>query len=114
MPTISIYVMGFVILVSGVGALGMAIAYAIRPTEQKLALMRPLTLASIFGALCSFFGGVAVVLQGLAVTLEEKGATVNVGAVLMGFSETIVPIFVAFAFLSVAWLLVAAGMRRQA
>ena len=114
MPTISIYVMGFVILVSGVGALGMAIAYAIRPTEQKLALMRPLSLAGIFGALCSFSGGVATVLAGIAATTEIKTGQINFGAVLMGFRETIVPIFVAFAFLSVAWLLVAAGMRRQA
>ncbi len=114
MPVISIYVMGFVVLVSGVGALGLAIAYAIRPTEQKLALMRPLTLAGIFGALCSFFGGVASVLAGLAVTFWGKTGSVNVGAVLMGFRETIVPIFVAFAFLSVAWLLVVVGMRRPA
>ncbi len=113
MQTISIYLMGFVILVSGVGALGTAIAYAIRPTEQKLALMRPLSLASIFGALCSFSGGVAVVLAGLAATTEIRTGTMNVGAVLMGFRETIVPIFVTFAFLSVAWLLVVLGMRRQ-
>jgi len=38
---IGIYLMGFVILVSGVGALGTAIAYALRPTERKLMLMRP-------------------------------------------------------------------------
>ncbi len=113
MPVISIYVMGFVVLVSGVGALGMAVAYAIRPTEQKLSLMRPLTLAGIFGALCSFFGGMAAVLQGIAVTGGTTGS-VHFGAVMMGFRETILPIFVAFAFLSVAWLLVVVGMRRPA
>lgn len=113
MAIIGLYLMGFVILVSGVGALGTAIAYAVHPTESKLALMRPLSLASIFGALCSFSGGVAVVLQGLAITFKFGKGSIDVGAVLMGFRETAVPIFVAFAFLSVAWLFVALGMRRQ-
>jgi len=119
-PVISIYVMGFVILVSGVGAFGTAVAYAIRPTERKLALMRPLSLASIFAALCSFAGGVATVLEGIAATLDlvPHAGTVDLGPqslgrILLGFRETIVPLFVAFAFLAVAWLLVALGMRRQ-
>ena len=111
MPVIGIYVMGFVILVSGVGAFGTAVAYAIRPTERKLALMRPLSLAAIFAALCSCAGGVATVLQGIAVTVDLGPQ--SVGRILMGFRETIIPLFVAFAFLSVAWLLVALGMRRQ-
>ena len=37
---IGIYLMGFVILVAGLGVFGTAVAYAIRPTEQKLVLMR--------------------------------------------------------------------------
>jgi hypothetical protein len=32
----------------------------------------------------------------------------------MGLSECVVPLFVAFAFLAVAWLLVTLGLRRQA
>ncbi len=108
---IGMYLMGFVIFVSGVGALGIAIAYAIRPTEGKLALMRPLSLASIFAALCSFMGGLIVVLQGIAATPTFSLATFS--AILMGFSETLTPLFVAFAFLSVAWILVAVGLRRH-
>ena len=108
---IGIYLMGFVILVAGAGGLGMAIAYAIRPTEAKLALIRPLSLAGIFAALCSFAVGVATALKGPA------DASVNpesLRVMLAGLSESFVPLFVAFAFLAVAWLLVAAGLRRQA
>ena len=36
---IGIYLMGFAILVAGVGVFGTAIAYAIRPTERTLVLM---------------------------------------------------------------------------
>jgi hypothetical protein len=109
---IGIYLMGFVILVGGVGVLGMAIAYAVRPTEQKLMLMRPLSLAAIFAAVCSSSMGVATALKWAAVAKELNAETVSV--MLHGLSESIIPPFAAFAFLAVAWLLVAVGMRRQA
>jgi len=108
MPAVGIYWMGFVIIVSGVAVLGMAIAYALRPTERKLSLMRPLSLAAIFAAICSFAGGVAMVFNGAGATREWSNAA------FMGFAECFTPLFVAFAFLALAWLLVAVGMRRQA
>jgi hypothetical protein len=109
---IGIYLMGFVILVAGVGVFGVSIAYAVRPTEHKLALMRPLTLAAIFAAICSSSVGFASVLKGIA----EAGhwTPKYIGPLFMGLSECFIPQFVAFAFLAVAWLLVAVGMRRQA
>jgi len=109
---IGIYLMGFVILVGGVGVLGTAIAYAIRPTERTLMLMRPLSLAAIFAAICSSSVGLATVLQGAAATKEWTAD--GIGRMLMGLSECFIPPFVAFAFLAVAWLLVVVGMRREA
>ncbi len=107
---IGIYLMGFVILVAGAGGLGTAIAYAIRPTESKLALIRPLSLAGIFAGLCSFAVGVATALKGPA---DAGVSSENMRVMLAGLSESCIPLFVAFAFLAVAWLLVAAGLRRQ-
>ena len=108
---IGIYLMGFVILVSGVGALGTAIAYAVRPTDRRLTLMRPLSLASIFAAVCSWSVGVATALKHAADShVSADALTVMVA----GLSEAMIPPFVAFAFLSVAWLLVALGLRREA
>jgi hypothetical protein len=109
---IGIYLMGFVILVGGVGVLGTAIAYAIWPTEQKLMLMRPLSLAAIFAAICSSSVGLATALQGAGRAKEMSVETI--GVMLVGLSESLIPPFVAFGFLAVAWLLVAVGMRRQA
>jgi hypothetical protein len=108
---IGIYLMGFVILVAGVGVFGTSIAYAVRPTERKLALMRPLTLAAIFAAVCSSSVGVATALKfaGAAAGSDPK----HMGVMLMGLSESLIPPFVAFAFLAVSWLLVALGMRQQ-
>jgi hypothetical protein len=109
---IGIYLMGFVILVGGVGVLGMAIAYAVRPTEQKLMLMRPLSLAAIFAAVCSSSMGLATALRGAGDAKQLNAEAI--GVMLMGLSESLIPPFVAFAFLAVAWLLVAVGMRRTA
>jgi hypothetical protein len=108
---IGIYLMGFVILVGGVGVLGTALAYAIRPTEQKLMLMRPLSLAAIFAAICSSSVGLATALRGAGAAKGLSGD--SIGVLFMGLSESLIPPFVAFAFLAVAWLLVAVGMRRQ-
>jgi hypothetical protein len=49
--------MWFAVVVSGLGAFGVAAAYAIRPTEGKLMLMRPLSLASVFSAIGSLTAG---------------------------------------------------------
>jgi hypothetical protein len=109
---IGIYLMGFVILVGGVGVLGMAIAYAVRPTEHKLMLMRPLSMAAIFAAICSSSFGFATVLAGAGDTPEWN--VLSVGLAFRGLSECFIAPATAFAFLAVAWLVVALGMRRQA
>ena len=105
---IGIYLMGFVILVSGVGALGTSVAYAIRPTDQKLALMRPMSLASIFAAICSVSVGMATALKYAA---DAHLAADSLTVMVAGMSEALIPLFVAFAFLSVAWLVVALRLR---
>ena len=87
-----------------------AVAYVIRPTERRLLLMRPLSLAAVFAAISGFASSAAIVLRGLAAT---GGKPEHPGAVLMGLAESWVPVHVAFGFLAVAWLLTAAGMMRR-
>jgi hypothetical protein len=91
--------------------LGVAAAYMIRPSERRLALMRPLSLATIFAALNTFLSGLAAVLRTIPLSTTPDGY--DVGRISHGLSETITPLFVAFGFLAAAWLCVAAGMRRQ-
>ena len=105
---LGIYLMYFAVAVSGLGVLGVAVSYAFRPTERKLALMRPLSLSSIFAAVASLVAGWATVLHGAAAT--PVWSPQGVQRLLMGSSETLIPVFVTFAFLSVAWLFVAVGM----
>lgn len=103
--------LGLLGLVVSLAAVGMALAYAIKPNEQKLALMRPLSLAAIFGGLSSFTVGVVAVLQGISATSEFGVRAWN--AIARGFAESVTALFVAFGCLTIAWLLVALGMRRS-
>jgi hypothetical protein len=88
-----------------------AIAYFVRPSERRLLLMRPLSLAAAFAAISSFAAGAAIILRGLSAT---GGRLENPGALLMGLAENWLPVHVTFGCLCAAWLLIAAGtMRRQ-
>lgn len=98
-------------LVIGVVPMVMAIAYAIRPTEWRLALMRPLSLAAIFAAFSGVVSGIVAILRGIGATGEFTTGSFRM--IAMGLSEALMPIFVGFGCLTVAWLLVAMGMRRR-
>jgi hypothetical protein len=89
--------------------LGAGIAYVIRPTEQRLALLRPLSLAGTFAGLGGLLVGVLNVLHYVGVT----SAPVDTRIVAIGMAEAFVPLFVACASLTVAWLCAALGLRRH-
>lgn len=90
----------------------MAIVYVLRPTAQNLALMRPVSLAGLFGALCGVMAGVISILRGIGVAAAPF--TDVYPNIAIGFAEALVPVFVCFGCLTIAWLLVALGMRRSA
>lgn len=87
----------------------MGITYAIRPTEGRLALMRPLSLAGIFAALTGFCLGLINVLVGIEHSTDLAGNRTW----LVGLAESLVTLFVGFGSLTVGWLCVALGLRRQ-
>ena len=89
----------------------MAVAYLMRPTERRLALMRPLSLAGLFAALSGGVVGFLHVLAGIARDSEPFADSYR--QVAAGASEALVPAFVGFGCLTFAWLLVAVGMSRS-
>jgi hypothetical protein len=93
----------------GVVPLAMGIFYVIWPTEQRLALMRPLSLATIFAVLS---GSVLGVLNVLVATGRSQASGFPQPA-WQGLAEALVPIFVGFGCLTVAWLCVAVGLWRR-
>jgi hypothetical protein len=88
----------------------MSVVYVVRPSERNLALMRPLSLAGLFAALAGGALGWINVLR-FVWTRDLTAETYKVMTV--GAAESLVTVFVGFASLSVAWLLVAVGMGRQ-
>ena len=98
-------------LVIAVVPMLMGVVYAARPTEARLALMRPLSLAGLFAGLAGFTTGLVNMLRGVALTLPSP---VPPEHVMVGMSEALVPLLLAFGCLTVGWLCVALGMSRQA
>jgi hypothetical protein len=96
-------------LVVAVVPLVMGLVYAVRPSESRLALMRPLSLAGLFSGLGGLMAGLINVLRGLG----EAGAPTTFHIAAVGLSEALVSLFVAFGCLTVGWLCVAFGMTRD-
>ena len=97
----------FALLMLGIGMVPLAfgLAYAIRPAERWLTLMRPVSLAAIFAALSSLMSGVTIILRGLAATRDDS----SLSLAALGMAEAFTPMLMIFACLTLAWLLVAVG-----
>lgn len=88
------------------------VVYLVRPTERRLALMRPLSLAGIFAAISSLLLGLANALEAIGGTRTDPAA--NFPAAARMLAEAMIPCFVGFACLTAAWLCVAGAIRRSA
>jgi len=88
----------------------MGVAYAIKPSEARLALMRPLSLAAIFAAL----GGTTAGAINELMWVSRATQPIDYQQVAMASAESLVVMFVGFGCLTVGWLCVALGIRRQA
>lgn len=93
-----------------IAAFGLAVTYVFRPTERKLVLMRPVSLAAIFATLSGLLSGWMAVLRGIAATPEGH---LGLSRVYQGIAESLTIGFVSFGLLAAAWLLVAVGLLRR-
>ena len=97
-------------LIISVGTVGLAAIYAVRPRESLLALMRPLSLAAIFGGLTSFTLGLTYVLVCVSASRFTEATWQGVAA---GAAESFVALVVTFGCLTMTWLLIALGLQRD-
>jgi hypothetical protein len=93
----------------GVLPLAMGVVYAIWPSEQRLMLMRPLSLATVFAAVAGVTVGFINELRFVS-RLEEVTFS---RVVAIGLAESLVPLFFGFGCLTVAWLCVTIGLSRR-
>jgi hypothetical protein len=97
--------------------LAMAIKFAVRPAERTLSIVRPLCAAAAFASLASFFAGMA---NGLVAISHQLGGAGEAAATLAlwrvslgGLAEALAVLVLGTSVLTVCWLLVAVGLRRQ-
>lgn len=93
----------------GVLPLTMGIVYAIWPNDQRLTLVRTLSLATIFAAIAGvtlgFLNELRFISRSETVTFSR--------VVVIGLAESLLPLFFGFGCLTVAWLCVALGLWRR-
>jgi hypothetical protein len=82
--------------------------FAIRPSERRLSYMRPLTLAGIFAGFCTGALGVMNAAIGLS-----RQPSFDQHMLLGSIAEVFAATAVSCAFLTVAWIFVAIGMRQR-
>jgi hypothetical protein len=108
----------------GLATLAVAIRFAFRPAERTLAVLRPLSSATLTSALAAVLLGTANGLVGLRWAMERAAAAagpgqpvpsvVNVHAILGGSIESLATLAACAALLTVIRVLVAVGLHRQA
>jgi hypothetical protein len=99
-----------VMVVLGLAALGLGVSLAVRPSERRFGMLRPVTWGTVFSVLSAICSGMSAV----AMRLAEGPATAEVGIhAWAGAAEALVPGMFGFGVLAVAWGLAAVGLRRQ-
>src|SRR5215210_7275237 len=93
----------------GVLPLTTGIVYAIWPSEHRLALMRPLSLATVFAAVAGTALGFINELR----FVVRSGTMAFTQQVAQGIAEGLVTMFFCFGCLTVAWLCVSLGLWRR-
>jgi hypothetical protein len=103
----------WVLLVVGGITFGLAISFAIRPGERKLAVYRPLSVSTLFFTLAGLFSGLAMTMYRTTTDSRFVDSPDIHRWVMMGIGESMANAILGFSLLALAWLIVAVGMRRQ-
>jgi hypothetical protein len=98
----------WIVLIFGLATLVAAAVFVFRRDLGKLALVRALTLATVFAVCTGLCANVAAVMTHAA---GRTDIPVHV-MVMQGLAESLAPGILGFTMLSVGWLLVAVGTRR--
>jgi hypothetical protein len=106
----------------GLATLAVAVRFAFRPAERTLATLRPLTAATFTSALTVVLVGTTNLLSGIKWAMGRAAALgpgqpapspANLQSILGGVIESLATLGAGAALLTVVWVLVAVGLRRQ-
>src|SRR5262245_22388188 len=93
----------------GVLPLTMGIFYAMSPTEQRLVLIRSLSLATVFSAVC----GVALGFINEFRFISRQETVSFSQQISAGTAESLLTLFINFGCLTATWLCVTVGLWRR-
>ena len=89
--------------------LAMGVVYALWPSEQRLILVRTSSLATVFATVS---GAMLDLVYGLHFIARHQPGGLT-PAVAVGLADSLMPVFVGFGCLTVAWLCVTIGLWRR-
>ncbi len=101
------------ILVLGIVALVVAGSFSWAPTERKLGLIRPLSVATVFMSLAGTMAGLATTMRAVSTVPTYAESPKLPLYVMMGIGESISSVVLGFSILAIVWVLTAFGLRRQ-
>jgi heme exporter protein D len=100
----------FILLAIGAGLVPFAIAFARTATPQRLSIIRALTVALVFATLTGFVSNLAATAKYVAHHDDVKDP---LPILLQGFSESCAALLLGGGIATIAWILVAVGIRRM-
>ncbi len=101
------------VLLFGALTLAAAIAFARRPVERMVGMIRGMSIATVFIVLSAIASGLVAVSTNVPQTPEWANHPQIHLIILAGIGESLTPAIVGFSFLAMAWLVTSLGVRRM-
>jgi hypothetical protein len=101
-----------VLLALAAWSVGLGVSLAIRPSQRRHELLRPVSWGTVFASVSGVLSGLGAVTVRLAEPSSSVPAAEVVRHAWAGVSEALVPGMFGFGLLAVAWGLAAIGLRK--
>lgn len=102
------------VVVCGVVALVAAVRFAMAPDKRKVAAVVSLSLAALASSILGFVADTYTVFKAIGKVEELQKPDVMPLVLIQGARESLTPMILGFALLTVIWLVMAVGFRRLA
>ena len=108
-------IIGVLIILLGIVSVGLGISFAMKPSEVKLGLIRPLSIATTYCSIVGVISGLSVVLHNLGEMSKHNtsGNSLPYEIIVGGVAESLIPGLIGFSFLTIVWISVSLGMRKH-
>ena len=100
----------WIVLGLGIAALGTAAMFARKPDERRMSMIRSLTWATIFSTTTAFASNLSMVFYTVPGKFADAPDPYLVA--MQGMAESLAPVIMGSAFLTLTWLVASVGMRR--